>query len=374
MRKNNVVVDDISNYSKEELKIWFTTNNKSGCKSTEKYLKKHYLVLYDKIIENSYEKNVSFLIKIVLFLNNIHEIPLCPQCNKKCTFKGSVNRGLSTFCSSYCSNKSDATRQKKINATKTEKYRNNIKNVNNKKKAFFLKKYGVDNPMKSIEIKNKNIKTNRERYGVNCVFKSDKIKEKIKKTNLKKYGFECSLQNEKIKEKSKQTNLKKYGFDSCTKTNEYKNRMKLYFLKKYGVEYPSQIKEIKEKTYNTIINKYGEIWVNHVPKYNPNSILYLDEISKYLNLPIQHALNGGEKKFIRYWTDGYIEKYNICIEWDENYHNTKIQKEKDIKKEQFIKENFNCKIFRINEKKFLKNTEENIKLVCNQINNIISSM
>jgi len=58
---------------------------------------------------------------------------------------------------------------------------------------------------------------------------------------------------------------------------------------------------------------YGEIWKNHIPRYNPNSIMYLDIISNKINLTIQHALNGGEKKFVKYWVDGYIQEYNICL-------------------------------------------------------------
>ena len=49
------------------------------------------------------------------------------------------------------------------------------------------------------------------------------------------------------------------------------------------------------KIIKTQIDKYGEVWRNHIPRYNPNSIIYLDAISKKLDLPIQHALNGGEK-------------------------------------------------------------------------------
>ena len=88
---------------------------------------------------------------------------------------------------------------------------------------------------------------------------------------------------------------------------------------------------------------------------------------------IQHGLNGGEKKFIRYSIDGYIEEYNICIEWDEKYHNTKKQKESDLKKDKFLKEKINCHIIRINEKEFLKNIDNQINLFCNKINNIIDN-
>ena len=137
-------------------------------------------------------------------------------------------------------------------------------------------------------------------------------------------------------------------------------KMKKYYLENYGVEYYTQTNEFKTAMMNTMIEKYGEIWINYAPKYNINSIIYLDMLSKKLNLPIQHALNGGEKKFIKYWVDGYIQEHNICIEWDEKHHNAKRQKERDNVKEKFLNENFNCIMVRINEKEFLKNIETSI--------------
>ncbi len=122
----------------------------------------------------------------------------------------------------------------------------------------------------------------------------------------------------------------------------------------------------------TKIKKYGEIWKNHIPSYNPNSIIYLDMISEKLGLPIQHALNGGEKKFVRYWVDGYIEQYNICIEWDEQGHNSKRQKEKDIVREQYLIENYNCHFVRINQKEFLNDINNHIDIIVEKINNIIN--
>jgi hypothetical protein len=129
-----------------------------------------------------------------------------------------------------------------------------------------------------------------------------------------------------------------------------------------------------QKAINTCIERYGEAWLKYVPSYNPNSIIYLDMISKKLNLPIQHALNGGEKKFVKYWVDGYIEQYNICIEWDEKYHNIKKNKEKDTKREEHIINNFNCKIIRINEKEFLKDIDNQINIICDKINKIINNI
>jgi very-short-patch-repair endonuclease len=65
--------------------------------------------------------------------------------------------------------------------------------------------------------------------------------------------------------------------------------------------------------------------------------------------------------------DGYIEKYNICIEWDEKHHNSKKQKEHDNKKDIYLKENFNCHIIRINEKNFFKDINNNIIKICDNI-------
>jgi hypothetical protein len=229
-----------------------------------------------------------------------------------------------------------------------------------KSKETCLKKYGVDSYSKLNEYYEKVKKTSIERYGVDSYNKTNESKELIKEENIKKYGTEWYLSTDEFKEKSKQTNLKKRGVTSHTKTNEYKNKMKKYYLEKYGVEYYLQTDECKKRIMNTMIERYGEIWINYAPKYNINSIIYLDMLSEKLDLSIQHALNGGEKKFIKYWVDGYIEEYNVCIEWDEKHHNAKRQKERDNIKEEFLKENFNCKIIRIIEKEFLKNIETSI--------------
>ena len=128
----------------------------------------------------------------------------------------------------------------------------------------------------------------KDGYRKYCSEKCSNIhtQSKIKITNLKKYGFENPFQSEIIKEKIKKTNLEKYGF-----------------------EFSHQNKKVSEKATNTMIEKYGEIWFKHIPSYNANSIIYLDMLSEKLNLPIQHALNGGEKKFIKYWVTQLLPKF-----------------------------------------------------------------
>ena len=133
-------------------------------------------------------------------------------------------------------------------------------------------------------------------------------------------------------------------------------------------------KEILEKQIKTTIDRYGETFFRLVPNYNPHSIFILDEISKIINYNIQHALNGGEKKFGRYWVDGYIEKLNVVLEWDEKYHLKENQKENDLIRQKFIEDNYSCIFIRISEKKWYTNKQEQIDNIITIIENIKKSV
>jgi hypothetical protein len=222
-----------------------------------------------------------------------------------------------------------------------------------KEEKTCLEKYGYKKPLQNENIKNRQTQTIIDRYGVENPFQSEKIKEKIKKTNLEKYGNEYANQSEEVKEKIKQTNLERYGVENTFQSEEIKEKIKNTFIKKYGVKNPTLNPIILEKSIQTQIEKYGEAFFHYCPKHNPLSIIELDKISKDFNINIQHALNGGEKKFQRYWVDGFIQEYNIVIEWDEKRHNK--QKEKDIKRQNWIEENFGCKFIRINDKDWFDN-------------------
>ena len=74
-------------------------------------------------------------------------------------------------------------------------------------------------------------------------------------------------------------------------------------------------------------------------------------------------------KLIKYWIDGYISEYNICIEWDEKGH--KYRKEYDEKRETFLKENKDCVFVRIDQKEFLKDIENGIIKTIDKLNHII---
>ena len=115
-----------------------------------------------------------------------------------------------------------------------------------------------------------------------------------------------------------------------------------------------------------IVIKYYETY-----NYSKDSIKYLDEISKKLNIEIQHAENGGEKQLLKYWLDGYIEKYNIGIEWNDPQHYKKSERNKDSKRKNYIFENFGTYIVEVNQIHFYEDIELGIQKVIREIQELI---
>ena len=68
------------------------------------------------------------------------------------------------------------------------------------------------------------------------------------------------------------------------------------------------------------------------PAFNPDACKEIDEYGKTHGYEFQHALNGGEHyiKELGYWIDGYDIKKNVVIEYYENNHWHRRNKQKDI--------------------------------------------
>lgn len=175
---------------------------------------------------------------------------------------------------------------------------------NEKAKIVCIEKYGVDNPLKSEEVKNKIKKTCIDRYGVEFSSQAKEIKEKVKQTNLEKYGTTCTLHNSEINEKTKQTWLNKYGVESPNQSNEIKEKKKQSYIKKYNVEHPSQSEEIKNKKRETCKSNFGV-------EFPSQSKLILDKI-KNNNLEkygVEHTLQ--VKEFRDKGKQTCIKKYGV---------------------------------------------------------------
>ncbi len=134
-----------------------------------------------------------------------------------------------------------------------------------------LKKYGVDNPMKNKNVKEKQKNTMLDKYGVERILQLDTAKERLKLHNLEKFGTEYSLQCDLVKNKCKETNKLRYGFENPQQNEEIKNKTIQTNLKKYGVENYFVCKDFKNKRIETNMVKYG------VPHHSQNA-----EISEFI--------------------------------------------------------------------------------------------
>jgi hypothetical protein len=120
-----------------------------------------------------------------------------------------------------------------------------------------LEKYGVENPLKSNEVKNKMKKTCLEKYGSEYASQSQEIKDKVKKTNIEKYGVPYPLSLLETKEKVKKTLMEKFGVDHASKSEIVKEKKKQAALAAYGVEHISQAPEVREKCKQTCLKNFG---------------------------------------------------------------------------------------------------------------------
>jgi hypothetical protein len=120
-----------------------------------------------------------------------------------------------------------------------------------------IKKYGVDNPFKSNEVKDKIKQTKIERYGVDNPSQSTSIKDKKKQTTLLHYGVESSLSSQVVRDKGKQTLITRYGVDNPSKATTIREKAERTCNAKYGTNTPLQNDEIKDKIKQTNMEKYG---------------------------------------------------------------------------------------------------------------------
>jgi hypothetical protein len=125
--------------------------------------------------------------------------------------------------------------------------------ANEKRKQSYITQFGVDNPAKSKELRDKTKLTCLQKYGVDNPAKSPEIIDQVKKTCLEKYNTICSLQSDI----SIKNNLIRYGVEFPSQSQEIKDKMKLACLIKFGVEYATQSQEIKDKVKNTCLIKLG---------------------------------------------------------------------------------------------------------------------
>lgn len=112
-----------------------------------------------------------------------------------------------------------------------------------------LKRYGVDNPFKSEEIKHRIQQTCLDKYGVTHHNKTAESKARIAQTKLERYG-DAKYNNAF---KNSQTKQERYG------DPKYNNRAKCRqtVLSRYGVENALQLGVAKQGSKNHLLDKLG---------------------------------------------------------------------------------------------------------------------
>jgi hypothetical protein len=135
-----------------------------------------------------------------------------------------------------------------------------------KAKATFMRKYGVEYPMQAPLILNKRKKTLFERYGVENVMQSESFKQKFRVTMLERYGVENPLSDPEVRLRIEATCLEKYGVRFASQSNVSKEASKETCRLRYGFENQMQSDTVKEKVRSTNFSKYGVTCVLHTPE------------------------------------------------------------------------------------------------------------
>ena len=134
--------------------------------------------------------------------------------------------------------------KQKSKQTKKERYGDENYNNPEKNKLTCLEHFGVDNPSKSMEIKNKKIQTSLKNYGTEYPWQTKEIKKKVENIMVKKYGVKNAFLLDiciiRAKEKMQELYNCDHGFQSdIIQSKIFKNSFKIkeYKFKSNRVTY-----------------------------------------------------------------------------------------------------------------------------------------
>lgn len=218
-------------------------------KFQEKPFKRFQPDWYKLIMEFKIEHNLEHLKFSNILYNYIHDITTKPVCDngnerKFLNYKLGYNR----FCQDL-----------KCSVCRTKKQ--------DQLKETFLKKYGVDNPMKVPEIQKKVETYMINKYGVKNAYQSAEIKEKIKKTNQKNLGVDYPMQSKEVLEKSKKTVNEKWGVDYYSQTADWREKCIITSQKNYGADHAMKSPEYYQEHINRCIDKWGVAYYAQTDEY-----------------------------------------------------------------------------------------------------------
>lgn len=125
---------------RRELFEYFTTDNISGKKCNEKWLKKNNDVLFNEIINwcNNIKtlKEIEFKRKVYHYINEMINIPKCKTCNGEVKYSR-IKDGYRIYCSDRCVKSSDEYYNKWLKSVRV-----NMEATQEKRKKTLEIKYG----------------------------------------------------------------------------------------------------------------------------------------------------------------------------------------------------------------------------------------
>jgi hypothetical protein len=137
--------------------------------------------------------------------------PKCPVCeSQKLSWKG-WTVGLSVYCSSKCAG-ADPEVNERRKATCVTKYGvdspQKVPTIRAKFKRSMKRNYGVTYTAQSPTLKRQMEATLQERYGVTTPYKSPEVQKKIRATMKARYGVEHTMQNRDLHERQQKSGFK----------------------------------------------------------------------------------------------------------------------------------------------------------------------
>lgn len=124
-------------------------------------------------------------------------------------------------------------------------------------RLMYIRKYGVDHPMKSKEVQEHHKKAMMAKYGVEHALQSDEIKQKASDSIREKLGVAWALSNDEVRKKSKQTMLIRYGAETTLESKVLRDKVNSTMLDKYGNNVPTRVQSIRDKIKSTNLERYN---------------------------------------------------------------------------------------------------------------------
>lgn len=177
---------------------YFTTDNISGKKCNDKWLKVNNTELHNEIIDwcDMYDslRNIEFKRKVYHYINKLIETPLCKTCEGTVKYSR-IKDGYRTYCSDKCVKNSEDYHKKWKESW--QKNNSDGKSIEKRKNTAILK-YGSIDSYKRIVYENSKISM-IDKYGVDSIFKVESFKKNRKKTLKEKYGSETYNNSDKTR-------------------------------------------------------------------------------------------------------------------------------------------------------------------------------